>query len=103
MNPLTPWADPNGEESEFRRSLERLWGFPPGAFNPGSIFLRDVERINRSLGQGFVLLQQAIAPEQLIDRIEAALEAPVRAIENIPREHLTNIQPHTDGYYPWRR
>lgn len=63
----------NGETpfEEARRELERLFGYPPGAFDPASDLLRDVERINRVLGEGFTLLQDVIGPPQLRERIEA--------------------------------
>jgi len=63
-----PWAD-------MRHQLEKLFGYPPGAFDPGSNFLRDMERINRSLGKGFVMLQDLTSPAQLRRQIESGMDS----------------------------
>lgn len=55
--------------NNLRRELERLFGYPPGAFDPVSPFLRDAERIKARLGEGFVLLQDVLGPQQLLDRM----------------------------------
>lgn len=57
--------------AETRRRLERLFGYPPGAFDPATNFFRDMERINRSLGEGFKSFQEVMSPQDLRDRIEA--------------------------------
>ena len=63
-----PWAD-------MRRQMEKLFGYPLGAFDPASNFLRDMERINRALGEGFVMLQDVMSPQQLLRRIESGLDS----------------------------
>lgn len=81
--------------AEMRREIERLLGHPPGAFDPFSPFLTDMERVNRALGEGFTLLQNVLGPQQLLDRIEAALEFPAgREVLELPRR-MWEIRP------PW--
>jgi len=63
-----PWAD-------MRRQVEKLFGYPSGAFDPASNFLRDMERINRALGGGFVMLQDVMNPQQLLRKIESGLDS----------------------------
>ena len=65
-----PWAD-------MRRQIEGLFGYPTGAFDPASNFLRDMERINRALGKGFVMLQDVMNPQQLLRKIESGLDSVV--------------------------
>ncbi|GAH59148.1 unnamed protein product [marine sediment metagenome] len=65
-----PWAD-------MRREIEQLLGYPRGAFDPTSNFLRDMERINRALGKGFVMLQDVMNPQQLLRKIESGLDSVV--------------------------
>lgn len=94
----------NGEDpiERARRELERLFGYPPGAFDPAKNFFRDVQRINRALGVGFELFEDVISRRTLHERIEAlhpdqAVTRVRRAIENVmnlPRE-LPEIRP------PW--
>ena len=82
----------NGEEPDtfLRREMKRLLG----PFDPGSTVFRDVERINRALGEGFVLIEQVLGPQNLLDRIEALHpdQAPLRlrkvaeGIMNLPRQ-----------------
>lgn len=98
----------NGEGSleETRRKLERLLGYPPGAFDPASSFLRDMERVNKALGEGFEILQAVINPQQLLDRIEALHpdQAPLRLrkaaedILNLPRKIWEIKPPGSDGF-----
>ena len=63
--------------AEIRRQMEDLFGYPPGAFDPASNFLRDMERINRALGKGFVMLQDVMNPQQLLRKIESGLDSVV--------------------------
>jgi len=63
-----PWAD-------MRRQIEKLLGYPSGAFDPASNFLRDMERINGALGKGFVMLQDVMNPQQLLRKIESGLDS----------------------------
>jgi len=65
-----PWAD-------MRRQIEKLLGYPSGAFDPTSNFLRDMERINRALGKGFVVLQDVMNPQQLLRKIKSGLDSVV--------------------------
>ena len=60
--------------------MEKLLGYPAGAFDPASNILRDMERINRALGEGFKMFQDVIGPQELLDRIEALHpdQAPLR-------------------------
>ncbi|GAJ07301.1 unnamed protein product [marine sediment metagenome] len=64
---------PNDSWAEMRREIERLLGYPRGAFDPTSNFLRDMERINKVLGEGFVVLQ--MNPQQLLNKIKAGLDS----------------------------
>jgi len=67
---------PNGQTdpwAEMRREIERLLGYPRGVFDPTSNFLRDMERINKVLGEGFVVLQ--MNPQQLLNKIKAGLDS----------------------------
>ena len=87
---------------ELSRELERLLGYPPGAFDPLSPFLRDAERINRALGGGLVLLQEVFGSQQLLGRIEAALEFPGgREVLELPRKMWGLRPPWPDK--EWRR
>ena len=65
-----PWAD-------MRRQIEKLLGYPSGAFDPASNFLRDMERINRALGKSFVMLQDVMSPQQLLRKVESGLDSVV--------------------------
>lgn len=86
---------------ELRRELERLFGYPPGAFDPLSPFLRDVGRINHALGEGFTLMQNVLGPQQLLDRIEAALEFPApREVLELPRRMGILPSPHLNEKWP---
>jgi len=94
----------NAEENleRLRREMERLFGYPRGAFDPFSPFVRDAERLNRALGEGFVLMQQVLGPRQLFDRIEAALEFPAgREVLELPRKMWPIRPPWPDK--EWRR
>jgi len=69
---------PNGQTApcaDMRREIEQLLGYPRGAFDPTSNFLRDMERINRVLGKGFVMLQDVMNPQQLLNKIKAGLDS----------------------------
>ena len=66
-----------GSWADMRRQVEQLFGYPSGAFDPASNFLRDMERINRALGKGFVVLQDVMNPQQLLRKIEAGLDSVV--------------------------
>jgi len=78
--------------AELRRKLENLLGYPRGAFDPGSNFLRDKERINKALGAGFLLFQDIISPPALRARLEAfhpdqaVLRKALGDILNLPRK-----------------
>jgi len=88
--------------ADLRRRLEELFGHPPGAFDPGSTILRDMERINRALGRGFVQFQQIIGPQALLDRIEASVESPAaREVLDLPRRLM--IWPKIWPDKVWRR
>lgn len=88
--------------AELRRRLEQMFGYPPGAFDPTSPFLRDAERINRALGRGFVDLQMVLGPEQLRGRIEATLESPAaREVLDLPRRLM--VWPKVWPDKLWRR
>ena len=99
----------NGQEDPFadvRRKIEEILGYPAGAFNPASNFLRDMERINRALGEGFKTFQDVIGPEQLKDRIEAlhldqAVSRVPKALQdimNLPRKMWDLKPPPTNGF-----
>jgi len=88
---------PNQREdpfAEMRRKIEQLLGYPHGAYDPASNFLRDMERINRALGEGFKMFQDVIGPQALLDRIEALhpdqaplrLPQALRDIMNLPKQ-----------------
>jgi len=66
-----------GSWADMRRQVEQLFGYPSGAFDPASNFLRDMERINRALGKGFVMLQDVMNPQQLLRKIESGLDSVV--------------------------
>ncbi len=61
----------NGEWENLRREMEKLLGYPKGAFDPASPFLRDMERLNQVLGQGVRMMQEVFSPEAMRARIEA--------------------------------
>ncbi|KKM65279.1 hypothetical protein LCGC14_1492940, partial [marine sediment metagenome] len=65
----------NASWADMRRQVEKLFGYPPGAFDPASNFLRDMERINRALGKDFVMLQDVMNPQQLLRKIESGLDS----------------------------
>ena len=92
----------NGQEDPFadvRRKIEEILGYPAGAFNPASNFLRDMERINRVLGEGFKTFQDVIGPEQLKDRVEALrLPQALQDIMNLPRKMWDLKPPPTNGF-----
>jgi len=104
-NSVDPFAD-------MRRRMEELFGYPPGAFamdraleemgqhipDPASNVLRDVERINRALGRGFVQLQEILGPQALLDRFEDSFTA-AREVLELPLRMKPKIWP--DGV--WRR
>ncbi len=93
--------------AEIRRRIEKLLGYPRGAFDPGSNFLRDMERINRALGGTFMRFQDLIDPRTLLDRIKALhpdeASFPGRqAIEdifNLPRQMWELRPPPPDGFF----
>ena len=66
---------PNDHWAEMRREIEQLLGYPRGAFDPTSNFLRDMERINKVLGEGFVVMQDFMNPQQLLNKIKAGLDS----------------------------
>lgn len=92
--------------AEMRREMEELLGYPAGAFNPASNFLRDMERINRALGEGFTMFQEVIDPQTLLDRIEALhpdqaplpLRKAFEDIMNLPRTMWELRPPPPDGF-----
>lgn len=99
----------NGEidpREEIRRRLERLLGYPSGALDPYSNVLRDMERINRALGEGFTLLQNVFGPQELLDRIEAfhpdgailRLQKAAQDVLRLPREMWKLPPEETDKY-----
>ncbi|MBA7610519.1 hypothetical protein ES703_17728 [subsurface metagenome] len=86
--------------AEVRREMERILGYPAGAFDPASNFFRDVDRINRALGEGFVLLEQVLGPQQILDRIEAGLDFPAaREVLELPRKMWELRPPPPDGLF----
>lgn len=101
----------NGEDpiEEARRRLERLFGYPNGAFDPASSFLRDMDRVNKVLGEGFETLQTVFNPQQLLDRIEAlhldqaplGIRKAAEDIMNLPRKIWDLRPPWPDKQ--WRR
>ena len=66
---------PNDSWAEMRREIEQLLGYPRGAFDPTSNFLRDMERINKVLAEGFVVLQDFMNPQQLLNKIKTGLDS----------------------------
>ncbi len=89
----------NGQGSieDARRYLEKLFGYPKGAFDPGSKILRDIERVNKALGEGFALLH--IAPAALQKRIASIHpDKVISEARKLPDEFLKIFQPPTDGY-----
>lgn len=92
----------NDQWAEMRREIEKLFRYPRGAFDPSSTFLRDAERLNKTLGEGFTWLENVIGPRQLLDRIEAGLEYPVRLARDIPRQLLGEVKPPSLDSL-WRR
>ena len=100
----------NGQEDPFaetRRKIEEVLGYPAGAFNPASNFLRDMERINRALGEGFKTFQDVIGPEQLKDRIEALhpdtpvlrLRQSMEDVMSLPRKMWDLKPPPPNGFF----
>lgn len=89
-----------GSIEDARRELERLFGYPSGAFDPAGDFFKDVERINRALGEGFKLLQDTMSPENLRDMIETFhMDSPVGDIRYIGQKITGVILPDTNGYH----
>ena len=68
-------AEPQDRWADMRLQIEEFLGYPSGAFDPASNFLRDMERINRALGKGFVMLQDVMSPQQLLRNIESSLDS----------------------------
>lgn len=99
----------NGEDpfAEIRREMERLFRYPAGAFDPSSPMLRDMERLNRALGEGFKMFQDVIDPQTLLDRIEAlhpdqaplGLRKVAEDIMNLPRKLWELRPPPPDGFF----
>ncbi len=97
----------NGQDSieDARRQLEKIFGYPKGAFDPKANFFSDVERVNKALGEGFQLMQQVIDPLTLRDRIEAlhpdqaplGLQQAAKDIFNLPRK-IWEIRPPDGGH-----
>lgn len=61
-----PWAD-------MRRQVEKLLGYPSGAFDPAANFLRDMERIDRTARQSFRLVRESFDPDKFLSRISDSL------------------------------
>lgn len=97
---------PEDPMEKARRDLERMFGYPAGSFDPASMFFKDVERLNRALGEGFRLFQEVIGPQALVDRIEALhpdqaslrLQQAARDIMNLPRR-MGEIRPPDSDHY----
>jgi hypothetical protein len=95
---------------EARRNLEKIFGYPPGSFDPARHFFEDASRINRWLGEGFKLMQEVLGPEQLKDRIEALhpdqasirLQKAAEDIMNLPRKMWELKPPPPDGFFKRR-
>ena len=47
----------------------------PVSSGPIANVSRDMERINRALGKGFVMLQDVMSPQQLLNKIKAGLDS----------------------------
>jgi len=56
--------------------VKRIEEVVPG-FDPSANVRRDMERINRALGKGFVMLQDVMNPQQLLRKIESGLDSVV--------------------------
>ena len=86
--------------AEIRRRLEKLLG-------ADSNILRDMERINRALGEPFIRYQELIDPQTLLDRIEAFHpdeasfpgRQAIEAIFNLPRKMWELRPPPPDGFF----
>ncbi|MBA7671314.1 hypothetical protein ES703_79470 [subsurface metagenome] len=60
-----------GKRSQFQElPVSRIEEVPVGRYVTSN-FLRDMERINKVIGEGFVSLQDVIDPQALLDRITA--------------------------------
>ena len=55
---------------------------------PLSPFLRDAQRINSALGEGFDLLQGVLGPQQLLDNIISILKSGIEVADNIEEQLL---------------
>jgi len=85
--------------AELRRKMEEILGYPPGSLDPASNFIRDVERINRWLGRGFVRLSDVMSPQQIADKIMAGFEEPAgREVFDLPRKMWELRPPSLDGF-----
>ena len=69
---------------------ERDYHPPAQPFNPLSPFLRDAQRINSALGEGFGLLQGVLGPQQLLDNIISILKSGVEVVADT-EEHLLGL------------
>ncbi|MCJ7663300.1 MAG: hypothetical protein MUO24_03565 [Desulfobacterales bacterium] len=105
MNPFTPWLDPEDPGEKIRRDaeriqheLEKILGYPAGAFAPGSTFHQDAQRINKALGQGFVMFQALVNPQQLKEKFEDLVGRPVHGINLIGARYTGPHKPFSsDG------
>lgn len=102
----------NGQDSieDARRKMEKLLGYPAGAFDPARHFFEDVDRVNKALGEGFKLIQEVVSPEALKDRLEAlhpdqasiALQKAADDIFDLPRKMWDIKPPNVDGLFKRR-
>lgn len=91
MNGQEPWA-------EMRRQMEKLFGYPKGAFDPASNILRDMERVNKALEEGFAQFR----PQALEARLKALHpDMPIQKVNEVVGKVVKILQPNLDGL--WRR
>lgn len=96
-----------GKLSELQRlNVSKIEEAPP-TLAPFSIVRRDMERINRALGEGFKLFQEVMTPQDILDRIEALhpdqaplrLPQALRDLMNLPRKMWERKPPPPDGFF----
>lgn len=63
-----------GRLSEFQKLPVSRIEEAPAAHHPASNIQRDVERLNRALGEGVVRMQDILNPLDILDRVMASFE-----------------------------